>query len=163
MIQPRVTRPQFPPGYADNPVSEVPWEYVAERLTQALHYWLCSTRPDGRPHVVPRWCVYVDGRIYYDGSDQTRHARNIAQNRNVAVHLEDGEKAIILEGTAGPAGRPTPELALRLSEAYKAKYAVMGYSPEPSSWDEGGLYIFTPRSCLAWTAFTQDPTKFLFE
>lgn len=162
MIQPRVTRPQFPPGYADNPTSEVPWEYVAEQLTQARHYWLCSTRPDGRPHVVPRWCIYLDGRIYYDGSDRTRHARNIAQNPNVAVHLEDGEKAIILEGTAAPAGRPAPDLALRLSEAYKAKYAGVGYSPEPSQWDEGGLFVFTPRSCIAWTAFTENPTKFLF-
>ena len=163
MTNPRITRPTFPPGYVDNPTSEVSWEYVVERLTDARHYWLCSTRPDGRPHVVPRWCVFVDGKIYYDGSSQTRHARNIAENPNIALHLEDGEKAIILEGIAAPAGKPSPSLARRLSEAYKAKYAVMGYSPEPSQWDEGGLYVFTPRSCLAWTAFTENPTKFLFD
>ncbi|MGE5251858.1 MAG: pyridoxamine 5'-phosphate oxidase family protein [Bacteroidota bacterium] len=163
MNQPRVTRPIFPAGYVDDPTSEVPWEYVVEQLTQAKHYWLCTTRPDGRPHAVPRWCVYIDGRIYYDGSEQTRHARNLAQNPNMIVHLEDGEKAVILEGTAAPAGKPEAELARRLSEAYKAKYAVNGYSPEPSQWDEGGLFVFTPRSCMAWTIFVENPTKFLFE
>ena len=92
MNQPKVTRPDFPPGYVDHPTGEVPWEYVAAQLTGARHYWLCSTRPDGRPHVVPRWCVYLDGRIYYDGSSETRHAQNIALNPHVALHLEDGDE-----------------------------------------------------------------------
>jgi hypothetical protein len=163
MIEPRVTRPKFPPGYVDHPVAEVPWEYVAGQLTEARHYWVCSTRPDGRPHVVPRWCVYMDGKIYYDGSPQTRHAQNIAQNPNVAVHLEDGERAIILEGTSAEAGKPEAGLAQRLVEEYRRKYAMSGYSPEPDQWDGGGLYVFTPRSCIAWTVFMEDPTKFLFE
>jgi hypothetical protein len=147
----------------DNPTSEVAWDYVVEQLTEALHYWLCTTRPDGRPHVVPRWCVYVDGRIYYDGSDQTRHAQNLAHNPKMALHLEDGEKAVILEGVGGPADKPDPDLARRLSDEYKRKYAARGYSPEPSQWDEGGLYVFVPRQCIAWTSFGENPTKFLFE
>src|SRR5512141_1491767 len=107
MNQPKVSRPDFPPGYVDRPTGEVPWEYVAAQLTGARHYWLCSTRPDGRPHVVPRWCVYLDGRIYYDGSPETLHAHNIMRNPNVSVHLESGEKAIILEGISAPAEKPT--------------------------------------------------------
>jgi hypothetical protein len=164
MKQPRVTRPAFPPGYVDHPTSEVAWEYVAQQLTESLHYWLCTTRPDGRPHVVPRWCVYIDGLIYYDGSPKTVHAQNMAKNPNVALHLEDGEKAIILEGTSSPAGKPERELAERLSKEYKRKYAARGYAPEPSAWDEdGGLYVFTPRQCIAWTSFNENPTKFVFE
>src|SRR5512143_414032 len=106
MNQPKVMRPEFPPGYVDHPISEVPWEYVVGQLTEARNYWLCSTRPDGRPHVVPRWCVYLDGKIYYDGSSETRHALNIKLNPNVAIHLEDGSKAIILEGVSAEAGKP---------------------------------------------------------
>lgn len=162
MNQPKVMRPKFPPGYVDHPISEVPWDYVIEQLTEAKNYWLCSTRPDGRPHVVPRWCVYVDRKIYYDGSAETRHALNIKVNPNVAIHLEDGSKAIILEGIAVEAGKPAPELARRLSEAYKRKYADQDYAPEPTQWDEGGLYVFTPRQCLAWTVFFENPTKFVF-
>ena len=159
----KITRPKFPPGYVDNPISEVSWEYVAQQLTEAKNYWLCSVRPDGRPHCVPRWAVYLDGKIYYDGSPETRHARNIAENPHVSLHLESGTEAVILEGRSEPAGVPSADLARRLSEAYKVKYAEHGYAPEPDQWDRGGLYVFTPHQCLAWTVFFENPTKFVFD
>lgn len=162
MPEPKVSRPAFPKGYADKPVSYLTWDWVVAQLTESKHYWLCSVRPDGRPHVVPRWCVYLDGKIYYDGSPETRHARNIDKNPHVSLHLESGSEAIILEGTAAPAGKPSPELGRKLSQAYK-KYKEMGYAPEPDSWDEGGLYVFIPRQCIAWSNFTENPTKFTFE
>ncbi len=158
----KVMRPVFPTGYVDRPTHFLTWEWVASRLTEAKHYWLCSVRADGRPHVVPRWCVFVEGRIYYDGSPETRHARNIEKNPYVSVHLESGSEAIILEGIARAAGKPSPELGKKLSQAYK-KYKEMGYAPKPNAWDEGGLFVFTPRQCIAWSNFTKDPTKFVFE
>lgn len=159
----RITRPQLPPGYVEQPRSEVPWEYVAGQLSAAKHYWLCTARPDGRPHCVPRWGVYLDGRLYYDGSPETRHARNLLANPQVSLHLESGEQAVILEGTAAPAGAPSAGLAERLAAAYRAKYAGDGYAPAADQWNEGGLYVFTPRQCLAWTVFFENPTKFVFE
>ena len=158
----KVTRPKLPPGYVDNPISEVSWDYIEQKLTESKHYWMCSVRPNGRPHVVPRWAVYLDGKLYYDGSPETRHARNILENPNTTVNLEDGLKAIILEGTSVPAPNPTPEFAQRLVAAY-GKYAEDGYTPELTQWDEGGLYVFTPRQCLAWTTFFENPTKFIFD
>ena len=118
---PKVTRPKFPKGYVDNPVSEVSWEHVEKRLTESINYWMCSVYPDGRPHVVPRWGVYLDGRFYYDGSPETRHARNIVKNPNVTLHLESGNDVVIMEGTSRPASKPDPELAQRLSAAFIVK------------------------------------------
>jgi len=163
MKTPKVSRPKFPPGYVDNPQSSVPWELVVERLTTAKNYWLCSVRPDGRPHTVPRWAVFVDGKIYYDGSPETRHARNLAHNPNVTLHLESGDQALIVEGTAGEAGKPALELAQQLAAAYRAKYAQFGYSPEPNQWDAGGLFVFTPHKVLTWTNFMDDPTRFMLD
>jgi hypothetical protein len=168
MKEPKVTRPTFPKGYVDNPVSYLDWEWVVTQLTEAKHYWICSVRPPtpeapgGRPHVVPRWCVYVDGKIYYDGSPETRHAINIDSNPHVTVHLENGWQAVILEGTARAAEKPSQELGEKLSQAYQ-KYKEYGYTPGPNSWDAGGLYVFTPRQCIAWSQFNEDPTKFIFE
>jgi hypothetical protein len=159
----KITRPDFPPGYVDKPISYLTWDWVAVQLTESKHYWICSVRPDGRPHVIPRWALYLDGQIYYDGSPETRHARNLESNPEVAVHLESGSQVIILEGTAAPAPKPSAALGQRLSEAYKAKYAELGYAPDPHSWDEGGLFVFTPRQCIAWSKFNEDPTKFIFE
>ena len=160
---PKISRPKFPKGYVDHPVSEVPWEHVEKRLTESINYWMCSVYPNGRPHVVPRWGAFLDGKFYYDGSPETRHARNIEKNPNVTLHLESGNDVVIMEGTSQPASKPDRELAQRLSEAYCAKYESDGYAPKPSQWDEGGLYVFTPRQCLAWTRFFENPTKFVFE
>ena len=109
----KISRPKFPPGYVDNPISEVTWEYVEKQLTEAKNYWLCSVRPDGRPHCVPRWAVYLDGKVYYDGSPETRHARNLVENSHVSLHLESGDEAVILEGESRPADKPPAELILQ--------------------------------------------------
>ncbi len=162
MTPPKITRPTFPKGYVDNPISEVPWEHVEKRLNEAINYWLSSVRPNRYPHVVPRWGVYLDGKFYYDGSPETRHARNIMENPHVSLHLESGSDVVIMEGTSQPAGRPEPDFARRLSDAFCAKYKSEGYAPKPDQWDEGGLYVFTPRQCIAWTVFFENPTKFVF-
>jgi hypothetical protein len=159
----QVTRPQFPKGYVDKPVSYLTWDWAAAQLTESKHYWLCSVRPNGKPHVVPRWGVFLDEKFYYDGSPETRHSRNIQSNPNVSLHLESGTQAIILEGIAEPAGKPSAEFGRRLSREFKKKYSDLGYAPEPDSWNAGGLFVFTPRQCIAWSKFTEDPTKFIFE
>ena len=65
MLPTKIVRPRFPKGYVDRPTSEVSLQEVEKRLSESKHYWMCSVYPDGRPHVVPRWAVYVDGKIYY--------------------------------------------------------------------------------------------------
>jgi hypothetical protein len=156
-----ITRPHFPEGYLVNPGSLLTWEHVEMRLSSAVHYWLCSVRPDGRPHTVPKWAVWLDGRLYFDGSPETRHARNIALNPHVSVHLESGENVLILNGESCGIDRPDSELGIKVAQAYTSKYAARGYSPEPDQWDQGGLFVIIPCEVLAWTNFTSDPTKFV--
>ncbi len=161
MSDPLIMRPDFPEGYVDNPTHFLTWEEVEHKLIEAQHYWLGSVRPNGRPHAIPKWAVWVQGRIYFDGSPQTRHARNIVHNPFVTVHLESGEKAVIVEGVAR-ALTPTPELAQALAHAYTDKYAAWGYAPPPDTWDQGGLFEIEPRTIIAWNRFMDDPTKFVF-
>jgi nitroimidazol reductase NimA-like FMN-containing flavoprotein (pyridoxamine 5'-phosphate oxidase superfamily) len=161
MTTPQVTRPHFPTGYVDNPKGLIAWEQVEQKLVEAKHYWLCSVRPNSRPHAIPKWAVWVNGHLYFDGSPQTRHARNIAQNPFVSVHLESGEKVVIGEGTAQEV-RPARALAIDVAAAYSAKYAALGYSPDPTTWDSGGLFEITLHTVIAWNSFTDDPTKFVF-
>lgn len=163
MNSPKVSRPTFPKGYVEHPKSFIEWDWVEKQLTKSKHYWLCSVRPNGHPHVVPRWGAFIDNKFYYDGSPETRHARNILENPYVTLNLESGEKAIILEGTSRPAEKPSPEFGQRLAQAIGGKYSALGYSPKPDQWDEGGLYVFTPRQCITWSSFTENPTKFILE
>ncbi len=163
MTPPKITRPHFPKGYVDKPKKLLAWSQVEAQLSEAIHYWLCSVRPDGRPHVIPKWAVWVNGHLFFDGSPETRHARNIADNPRVAVHLESGERAVILEGIAHAVSTPSLELSEKVAQEYKTKYAALGYAPQPDQWDNGGLFEIIPHTVIAWTSFTEDPTKFIFD
>lgn len=164
--RPRASRPHFPEGYGTPPGDEglLPWSHVEQRMRAAKNYWVCTARLDGQPHATPVWGVWVDGKLYCDGSPQTRRGRDIAANPKAAVHLEDGDQAVILEGEAHIlSAAPPPELALRISQAYCAKYAPFGYTPAPDSWDAGGLFVFTPRLAFAWTRFPDDTTRWMLD
>jgi hypothetical protein len=162
---PKAGRPQMPKGYGvpKNNKGLLPWSHVVERLTQAKNYWVCSVRPDGRPHSVPLWAAWVDGALYYDGAPDTIHNRNVVNNPNVSVHLEDGTQALIFEGLARPMDKPDRSLAERVAEGFRAKYAGSGYAPKADQWDNGGLYIIKPTRVLAWTQFPKDVTRWIFE
>jgi len=163
MIQPKVTRPYFPKGYVDNHESILSWNHVEQRLSDAINYWICSVRPDGRPHAIPIWAVFVNDKIYFDGSPETRHARNIDQNPYVVLHLENGSDVVIVEGEVAAVQNPSPEMGEDIAGKYSAKYAELGYSPELNQWDGGGLFEITVHMAMAWTEFNRDPTKFVFE
>jgi hypothetical protein len=157
----------MPDGYGvpetDDGVLE--WSEVRDRLTTSVHYWMATTRPDGRPHVVPRWGVWVDGRFWYDGAVDTVHVQNLNAEPACVLHLEDGQQAVIVEGRSEAADPPGLELGGRLAESFVAKYAELGYSPEPNSWqgaDAGGLRVLTPRKVMAWFDFPTDVTRFRF-
>lgn len=161
-VQPRVVRPIFPKGYVEDPKAMLTWQQVEERLKTAQNYWLSTVRPDGRPHSIPKWGVWVEDAFYFDGSPETLHARNIAHNPFVTLHLESGENVVVMEGKAAQLEHPSICVAEQVSSAYRDKYSALGYSPEPDQWDEGGLYRIQPLVVFAWTKFTHDPTKFIF-
>ena len=159
MTTPVVEKPDIPPEYG-NPTQRLEWADVERRLKSASVYWIASTRPDGRPHVIPRDGMWLDGGLYYGGSSKTVHYRNVIRNPNVAIHIGDGQEAIIVEG-AVEISKPTEELATHLSDESFAKYPQ--YGRLGSSLYMGGVSVLRPRRVLAWTALTEDATRFVFE
>jgi len=71
---------------------------VEAQQQDAVCCWLCTVRPDGRPHAVPKWAVWANGMIYFDGSAERRHARSLALSPAAVIYLEGGEQAAIVEG-----------------------------------------------------------------
>jgi Pyridoxamine 5'-phosphate oxidase len=163
----RTSRPQMPEGYGvDTATIYEDWPTVEERLREATEYWLATTRADGRPHVIPRWGIWLDGRLWYDGSPQTLHARNLALNPACALHLESGSTVTIVEGSSLASSPVAGELGERVSAEYRRKYEARGYAPGPDSWSDeiaGGMRILTPVKALAWSKFPDDLTRFDFE
>jgi nitroimidazol reductase NimA-like FMN-containing flavoprotein (pyridoxamine 5'-phosphate oxidase superfamily) len=141
----------------------LPWSWAEERLAKAENYWFATVRPDGRPHAMPAWAVWIEGALYFEGSPETRRARNIAGNPWVAVHLESGTEVVIIEGKAEAWPKPERPLAERLAQAFGTKYGErFDYHPEPDQWDEGGLWRLQPSVAFGWSSFTKDPTRWRF-
>jgi general stress protein 26 len=159
VTKPVIEKPDIPTEYG-NPTQRLVWADVERRLEGASVYWLASTRPDGRPHVVPRDGMWLDGALYYGGSPKTVHYRNIVGNPHVVVHIGDGQEAFIVEGTV-EIEKPTEKMAERLCDESFAKYPHYG-RPDPSLY-MGGVSVLRPRRVLAWTTFTENATRFTFE
>ena len=163
--EPMADRPQLPKGYGVPEDAEglLPWRWAVERLEAARNYWFSTTRPDGRPHAMPAWAVWLDGALYFEGSPLTRRARNLAGNPALTVHLESGDEVVILEGEAQEASPPARPLAERLAAAFTAKYAAThDYRPGPEQWDKGGLWVLRPRVAFAWSEFPTTMTRWRF-
>jgi hypothetical protein len=159
-------RPLLPEGYGTPDTDEglLPWSWAVERLEKAANFWFSTTRPDGRPHAMPAWGAWVDGALYFEGSPETRRARNIAVNPEVVIHLESGNEVVIVEGRVEGASPPDRPLAERLAAIFAAKYGgpPWEYRPGPDQWDGGGLWLMRPRLAFGWSNFPADTTRWHF-
>ncbi|MBK8078639.1 MAG: pyridoxamine 5'-phosphate oxidase family protein [Kineosporiaceae bacterium] len=160
-------RPIMPEGYGVPETDDglVEWSAVEQLLVEAPQYWMSTTRADGRPHVVPRWGIWLDGHFLYDGSPATVHARNLGDNPHCALHIGDGWEAVIVEGVSRASEPVAGELGQRVAAELGRKYGERGYAPSADAWsgpDAGGLRVFTPHKAMAWFAFPGDVTRFHF-
>jgi hypothetical protein len=65
-----------------------PWEVARERLANPEHQrtcWLATTRPDGRPHLMPVIGFWIDGAMHVVAGERTRKARNLAADGRCVI------------------------------------------------------------------------------
>lgn len=80
-----------------------------DRLFAARNIWLATVRPDGRPHLVPVWFVWVRERFYVCTAGQSVKAKNLIANPRASAALEDGDRPVIAEGRATILTQPYPD------------------------------------------------------
>src|SRR5690349_1562525 len=97
---PRAGRPMMPRTYglAGRRAALLPWAWARRRLERAHNYWLATTRPDGRPHAMPIWGVWLDETFLFSTARGSRKGRNLRRRPSAVVHLESGDQTVILEG-----------------------------------------------------------------
>ncbi|HEX6290504.1 MAG TPA: TIGR03667 family PPOX class F420-dependent oxidoreductase [Herpetosiphonaceae bacterium] len=99
--------------------------HIAERLRTEPIIWLSTTRPDGRPHLVPVWFLWEDQTMLIFSKPDNQKIRNLRHNPSVMLALEaadQGEDVVLLEGRATLLDEPTSTL---MSAAYVEKYAKL--------------------------------------
>jgi nitroimidazol reductase NimA-like FMN-containing flavoprotein (pyridoxamine 5'-phosphate oxidase superfamily) len=155
MTIPNPTRPAPLEGYWDVKDTRklLKWEFVAERMEAAKNYWIATVNPNGRPHVVPVWGVWLDNTLYFGGSPMTRWARNLRRYPEVTVHLDDSNEAVILEGTVTQLTDATSALMTRIDDAYEPKYKMRHGPP---------IWHLDIRKVIAWKSM-DTTTRWLFE
>jgi nitroimidazol reductase NimA-like FMN-containing flavoprotein (pyridoxamine 5'-phosphate oxidase superfamily) len=156
-MQPAIEPIRLPAGYG-TAKRTLDWGTVRQRLEASPRYWLATTRPDGRPHVVPVDGVWVGGVWYFGGHPDTVHQRNLRDNQEIVVHLEDTVAAVIAEGRA----ERTPVDAGQARELAAASERKYGYAPPPAMYEDG-VWSLRPRRVLAWEDLSSDPTRFTFD
>ncbi len=156
---PKVSRPHMQ-GYGvdqNENGSFLPWEWVSERMLVGHNYWLGSTRPDGRPHAMPVWGVWLDKVFYFSTGRQSRKGLNLAANPQVVVHLESGDEVVVFEGMVEEFSDPA--FFERFAEVYEAKYNF-----KPGADPQNAYYRLNPRVVLAWKEndFVNSATRWEF-
>ena len=143
-LDPRTGRPKMPSSYGLRGPSEgsglLSWDFVATRMRSARNYWLVSGSSTGRPHAAPVWGLWHQDAFYFSTDGHSRKGMNMAARPGVVVHLESGDEAVILEGTAEPIH--DSGLLAELDRQYFQKYAF--------HLDSGATYKVIPRVALAW-------------
>jgi nitroimidazol reductase NimA-like FMN-containing flavoprotein (pyridoxamine 5'-phosphate oxidase superfamily) len=133
------------------------WSWAEERLVQARNYWVATTRPDGRPHSMPVWGLWLDDAFIFGSGRDSAKARNLASNPAIVVHLESGDETVIIEGRAEQV--LDEQLERRIDIAYGSKYDWQPDPTDPTPW-----FAVRPRRGYAWTerGYPTDATQFDF-
>lgn len=141
-----------------------------ERITKALdeirdiditdsasHYWIATTRADGRPHVMPVGIVWDAGRFYLVSGARTQKSKNLARDPRCVVTIAAPGIDIVAEGEARIV-RDDTELQ-RIAElfsdwgpevrngAFWHEYSAPSAGPPP--W---GVYEITPTTLYGLAA-----------
>lgn len=162
---PRTERPHVPEyGIPASVEGTLPWQWAREQLQAALTYWVATPRPDGRPHLMPTWGVWVGDAFYWEGGLETRRARNVALRGDVVVSVGGDEAAVIIEGHAVRVTDQDAALEAELVAAFGKYTAPFAYSVDPANWRTGGLWRVDPTVGFGWTShgYPGDATRWRF-
>ena len=113
-------------GVGGDDWSPLPWSWATERLVPERNYWVVTVSGDGRPAAMPLWGVWDASldRFMFSGSPNSRKARNIAENPNVVVMVDDTVECVSVEGVARVIAEGDPEREPWV-ERYMAKYGPL--------------------------------------
>lgn len=152
---PEPTKPEPLEGYWSPKDAKkiLAWDYISRRMSEAPNYWIATVNPNGRPHVVPVWGVWLDETLYFGGGPHTRWSRNLLRHPYVTVHLDDSNHAVILEGSVTRIADPDSGDLRRIDDVYEQKYNMRHGPP---------IWHLHLHKVLAWNSM-DTATRWLFE
>jgi hypothetical protein len=159
-------RPELPKGYIKTtPKGMLTWVAVKKILTTFAYLWIATTDADAKPHLVQQWGVWVDDVLYFEGSDKTRWARNLARDPRLAFGMQAAHRAVYGEAIVDIVRGPDHGLAVKIAKQYAAKYGrVFDYWPKPAQYEKGHIFRARPTKLIAFDVkkFNSSAARFTF-
>jgi hypothetical protein len=166
MKAPTRDRPHLPKGYiTTTPKGMLSWSAVETLLRASPYFWIATTSDDGRPHLIQQWGVWIDQQLFFDGSERTRWARNLARDARISFGIQSGNNAAYGDGTAGIVRGVARPLARRIAAQYGTKYGPgFKYRPKPDQYISGYTFRVLPEKLIAFDVkkFNTSATRFTF-
>lgn len=98
---PKPSRPLMPGyGLPESKKGLLPWKWAEQRLRKSHNYWITTVKPDGSPHTMVVWGLWLNGAFLFSTGRKSRKARNLAKNKRCVVCTEKAEEAVIVQGVA---------------------------------------------------------------
>src|SRR5271170_3643088 len=99
--KPKPSRPHAPGyGFPKGTKGLLPWSWAEQRLKKSHNYWITTVKPNGSPHTMVVWGLWMEEVFLFSTGRQSRKAKNLAKNRHCVVATERAEQAVIVEGLA---------------------------------------------------------------
>jgi hypothetical protein len=76
----------------------LPWNWAEQRLNKSRQFWIATTRPDKRPHVMVVWALWMNGLLYFSTGSTSRKTRNLAKNPKCTMCTDNAAEAVIIDG-----------------------------------------------------------------
>ena len=150
MTDPVITRP-YMPGYGipDETDGVLPWSWATDLIAAARNPCLSTTRPDGRPHVMPIWAVWLDGHgVVFSTAITSIKSKNLLANPNCAFYFDRDHDNLVVEGIAEIVQlHEVPGFV----DAYHEKYDFR--------IEEGPVWLMRPTVAFAFIETTEDFTR----
>ena len=162
---PKTTRPHMPGyGLPKSKKGLLAWKWADDRLKKSRQYWIATTRPDGRPHVMVVWALWLDGALYFATGSTSRKARNLAKNPHCTMCTDNAAEAVILEGEI-EAEKDVARIRefLKIYEK-KYKFDMSGMAHDMLKLKEPVLFL-RPKTAfgMAEKAFSKSATRWIFD
>jgi nitroimidazol reductase NimA-like FMN-containing flavoprotein (pyridoxamine 5'-phosphate oxidase superfamily) len=147
------------------------WSQAVEELQSASTFWVATTHPTGRPHVVPVLAVVSGDALHFAAGPDTQKARNLTRDARLTVTTRGDDFDVVVEGDAHTV-RDDGSLA-DVAAAYLDKYGWEVEAREGRLHGEGAptagpppydVYRVTPHRAFGFPA-TGDatPTRWRFQ
>jgi len=72
-------------GLPEHDKGLLPWKWAEQQLAKSHNYWITTVRPDGRPHSMVVWGLWLANVFYFSTGRDSQKSSNLEAYPNCVV------------------------------------------------------------------------------